>query len=52
MFLAPGFTAYEIDEFEGSLKPLCARTALASVTSLNLLLARQPPSAYPALVFA
>ena len=50
-FLLPGFSAYEIDEIEGSLRPLRPRKDLERVASLNLLLTRQPASAFPDLEF-
>ena len=49
---APGFTAYEVDETDASLRPLRAMPELATVFSVNLLLLRQPPAAFPALHFA
>lgn len=50
--LAPNFTAYEVDESDGSLRPLRAKAELGTVVSINLLLLRQPPAAFPALRFA
>ena len=41
--LAPNFTAYEVDESDGSLRPLRAKAELRAVFSVNLLLLRQPP---------
>ncbi|WP_084113058.1 FkbM family methyltransferase [Belnapia moabensis] len=51
-FLAPGFTAYEVNETDGTIAPLRPLTDLAAVASLNLLLLRQPPSHVPDLQFA
>ncbi len=51
-FLSPGFTAHEIDEQSGVLRPLRARHDLHRVASLNLLLLKLPPSSYPMLEFA
>jgi FkbM family methyltransferase len=48
---APGFTAYEVDEMTGHVRPLRPMAELASVYSLNLLLLRQPPTAFPELHF-
>jgi FkbM family methyltransferase len=50
-FQAPGFTAYEVDEMTGHVRPLRPVAELASVYSLNLLLLRQPPAAFPELHF-
>ena len=50
--LAPNFTAYEVDESDGGLRPLRAKAELRAVFSVNLLLLRQPPTAFPALRFA
>jgi FkbM family methyltransferase len=50
-FQAPGFTAYEVDEMTGHVRPLRPMAELASVYSLNLLLLRQPPTAFPELHF-
>ncbi len=52
LFLSPGFSAYEVDEQSGILKPLRPRDDLHRIASLNLLLLRMPPSAYPMLEFA
>jgi FkbM family methyltransferase len=49
--LAPDFTAYEVDESDVSLRPLRAKAELRAVFSVNLLLLRQPPTAFPALRF-
>jgi FkbM family methyltransferase len=49
--LAPNFTAYEVDESDGSLRPLRAKAELRVVFSVTLLLLRQPPGAFPALRF-
>jgi FkbM family methyltransferase len=49
--LAPDFTAYEVDESDGSLRSLRVKTELRAVFSVNLLLLRQPPTAFPALRF-
>ena len=49
--LAPNFTAYEVDESDGSLRPLRAKAELRALFSVNLLLLRQPPAAFPALRF-
>lgn len=50
-FRDDGFTPWEIDETSGALRSL--RTAgLEAVYSMNLLLLRRPPSAYPELVVA
>jgi FkbM family methyltransferase len=49
--LAPNFTAYEVDESDGSLRPLRAKAELRAVFSVNLLLLRQPPATFPALRF-
>jgi FkbM family methyltransferase len=49
--LAPNFTAYEVDESDGSLRPLRAKAELRAVSSVNLLLLRQPPATFPALRF-
>jgi len=51
-FRAPGFTAYEIDEITGQLRPLRPVAELNAVFSLNLLLLRQPPASFPQLNFA
>ncbi|MFH5923539.1 FkbM family methyltransferase [Roseomonas xinghualingensis] len=51
-FHAPGFTAYEIDEVTGQLRPLRPMAELNAVFSLNLLLLRQPPTSLPQLSFA
>ena len=50
-FLAPGFTAYEVDEETSHLRPLRSVVELAAVHSLNLLLLRQPTTAFPELRF-
>lgn len=50
-FLAHGLSAYEIDDFDGSLTPLRERDELHKVESLNLLLVRKDKASYPALVF-
>jgi FkbM family methyltransferase len=50
-FLGLGFTAYEIDERDGSLRPLRKIRALAKLFSLNLLFLRQSPNAYAELTF-
>jgi len=50
-FLAPGFSAYEVDEATGFLTPLRSVMQLAAVHSLNLLLLRQPTTAFPELQF-
>ena len=52
LFLSPGFTAYEVDEATGRLNPLRPPAELEAVLSLNLLLLRQPPEAFPELDFA
>jgi FkbM family methyltransferase len=49
--LAPNFTAYEVDESDGGLRPLRAKAELRAVFSVNLLLLRQPPAAFPSLRF-
>ncbi len=49
---APGFTAYEVNETDGSLRPLRGMAELASIYSVNLLLLRQPPALFPTLRFA
>jgi hypothetical protein len=49
-FQAPGFTACEVDEMTGHVRPLRPVAELASVHPLNLLL-RQPPTALPELQF-
>ena len=49
--LAPNFTAYEVDESDGSLRQLRAKAELRAVFSVNLLLLRQPPAAFPSLRF-
>jgi FkbM family methyltransferase len=49
--LAPNFAAYEVDESDGCLRPLRAAAELRAVFSVNLLLLRQPPGAFPALRF-
>ena len=41
-FMAPGFSVYEINEVDGSLRSLRSRRELNKVKSLNLLLFRQP----------
>lgn len=48
--LAPGFRAFEIDEETGRCKPLRDR-GLDQIFSVNLLLLRRPPSAYPDIDF-
>ena len=50
-FLAPGFTAYEVDEATGHLRTLRPRSELATVFSVNLLLLRQRPGDLPELHF-
>jgi FkbM family methyltransferase len=50
-FQAPGFTAYEVDEMTGHVRPLRPMAELAAVYSLNLLLLRQTPTAFPELHF-
>jgi FkbM family methyltransferase len=50
-FRAPGFTTYEVHETTGHVRPLRPLAELASVYSLNLLLLRQPPMAFPELYF-
>lgn len=45
----PGFTVWEIDEATGALHPLRPEAELAAVFSMNLLLLRRPPSAWPGL---
>jgi len=50
-FQTPGFTAFEVNELTGSLRPLRPVAALAAVGSLNLLLLRQPPASFPELQF-
>jgi FkbM family methyltransferase len=50
-FQAVGFAAYEIDEITGCLRPQRPNADLASVYSLNMLMSRQPPSAFPKLRF-
>lgn len=47
----PGFVAFEIDEASGILAPLRSAASLQAAVSLNLLLLRKPPSAYPQLSF-
>ena len=47
----PGFTAWEIDEGDGTLRPL-RETGLEEVSSLNLLLLREPPASRPGLRLA
>jgi FkbM family methyltransferase len=49
--LAWNFTAYEVDESDGSLRPLRAKAELRAVFSVNVLLLRQPPATFPALRF-
>jgi len=49
--LTPDFTAYEVAESTGQLRPLRAMSDLAGVSSLNLLLLRQPATAFPELCF-
>jgi FkbM family methyltransferase len=50
-FQAPDFTAYEVDEMTGHVRPLRPMVELTLVSSLNLLLLRQPPTAFPELHF-
>jgi FkbM family methyltransferase len=50
-FQAPGFTAYEVDEMTGDIRALKPMAELARVHSVNLLLLRQPPTAFPELNF-
>lgn len=50
-FQKPGFIAFEIDEISGALTPLRPPASLESIVSLNLLLLRRHPSAYPQLTF-
>jgi FkbM family methyltransferase len=50
-FLAPGFSAYEVDEETSHLRPLRSVAQLAAVHSLNLLLLRQPTGVFPELQF-
>lgn len=50
-FLAPDFTAYEVDEVTGHIRPLRSLVELAAADSLNLLLLRQPPMVFPELYF-
>jgi FkbM family methyltransferase len=50
-FQAPGFTAYEVDELSGEIRRLRSLEQLSLVHSLNLLLLRQPPTAFPELLF-
>jgi FkbM family methyltransferase len=50
-FTALGFTPMEIDEVTGVVRPLRPIPALQRVTSLNLLMLRKPPAAYPELEF-
>ena len=45
---APGFTPWEIDEASGAIRPLRA-SGLEEISSINVLLLRQPPSAWPRL---
>jgi FkbM family methyltransferase len=51
-FLAPGFTAYEVEEATGTLRSLRSVAELAAVTSINLLLLRQPLAHFPELQLA
>jgi FkbM family methyltransferase len=51
-FSEAGFTLYEVDEAIGPLRPARPPSELAKVFSINLLMLRQPPSAYPELSFA
>ncbi|MGX1099562.1 FkbM family methyltransferase [Amorphus sp. MBR-141] len=48
-FTLPGFTAYEINEFDGSIRKLRPVCELARVFTLNLLLLRRPVGDYPQL---
>lgn len=48
---APGFTAWEIEEPAGRLRPL-RQDGLADVFSINLLLLREPPAERPGLRLA
>jgi FkbM family methyltransferase len=50
-FTAPGFTAYEIDESTCTVSSLRGLHALAAVTSVNLLLLRDPPAKFSRLDF-
>jgi FkbM family methyltransferase len=50
--LSPDFAAYEINEGNVCLRPLRGINELAALFSINLLLLRQPPGAYPELMFA
>nr|WP_245214732.1 FkbM family methyltransferase [Pararoseomonas indoligenes] len=52
MFTGAGFTAYEVDEATGAVQPARPVSALAAVTTANLLMLRQPVEAYPALRLA
>ena len=51
-FTGAGFTAYEVDEVTGAVRPARPLPALAAVSSINLLMLRQPVEAYPALRLA
>ena len=50
-FTAPGFTLYEVDETTAAVRPVRPAAALGEVTSLNLLMLRQPPAMFPELRF-
>lgn len=50
-FRAPGFTPYEVDGVTGNLRQLRPMAELTSAHPLNLLLLRQPPTAFPELHF-
>jgi FkbM family methyltransferase len=52
LFTGAGFTAFEVEEATGMLRPVRPVGALALLHSVNLLMLRQPPSAYPELRFA
>ena len=52
LFTGAGFAAFEVDEVDGGLRPARPPAALAGVHSVNLLMLREPPSAFPGLRFA
>nr|WP_245215698.1 FkbM family methyltransferase [Pararoseomonas baculiformis] len=52
LFTSAGFTLFEVDEADGSLRPVRPLAELGKVHSVNLLMLRDAPSAYPELRFA
>lgn len=52
IFRASGFVAYEIEEDSGAIRRLRSSCELTDIVSVNLLLLRQSPEAFPGLVFS